>query len=226
MLRTLREFIAGPVGAVVGLVSGVLVVVALVRLFGHHARAAWMYLFFASVAVGLLTFWRFHQMRVERDMQQTESAFEVWLRERIAAAEAIKGQRGVQGDQWYFEQTGVWGVENVNGMAGYDSAGHRTGNGLAPSLVDSYRRNPATGQIGIPPPHGVAEYEHEFDRQLAWLRQKLDELHGKGRFRRLFAACFDRWRAGSPVSSGSSDRREDEPDQPPEPGAGEGPTHA
>lgn len=71
MLKTLKEFIGGPLGLLAGLVSAVLVAIAAIKLVNHQPRAGWMWLFFGAVALVLLAFWRFHEMRQERDAAKT-----------------------------------------------------------------------------------------------------------------------------------------------------------
>jgi hypothetical protein len=67
MLKSLREFIGGPLAVVAGLVSAVLIAVAAVKFFGKHSQDAWMWLFFGAVALVLFSFWRYHEMRQQRD---------------------------------------------------------------------------------------------------------------------------------------------------------------
>lgn len=97
------------------------------------------------------------------------SRLERWLQERIDAAAAIARERRVHDDWWFIRTTGDWDTANVSQMALGDEP-------VAPDLVDSYRRDPVTGQIGVPPPHGVGEYERHFEQRLAWLTRTLDGL--------------------------------------------------
>jgi hypothetical protein len=67
MLGSIRDFIRGPIGALVALVSAGVTIVAVIKFVQHHPRIAWMWLFIGAVVVIALAFSRFHQMRKERD---------------------------------------------------------------------------------------------------------------------------------------------------------------
>jgi hypothetical protein len=151
-------------------VSGVLV-----------GKPAWFIGTLAAAAILLiLSEGAFHAWVDAKNQPRPASApFEEWLEGRIDAAAVIARERRVRGDEWFTRASGDWDVENVQEMAGYDEQGNRLGDGLAPELVDDYRRDPRTGQIGVPPPHGLAEYEAHFERGVAWLKQALFQLRGR-----------------------------------------------
>ena len=66
MLKSLREFIGGPLGWLASAVGLVITLLAVIK-FVHHSRTAWMWLFFAAIALLVFAIWRFHQMRKDRD---------------------------------------------------------------------------------------------------------------------------------------------------------------
>ena len=180
--------------AVLSLVSLVVWLVGVVTSRHHHALTFWLVLALGLLSLAFCSAWLDERSKARR-LQAPEGAtgFAAWLPGRIAAAEAIKRERRVQGDNWYVSATNDWDTKNV-----IDMGGELLGIGgaaLAPGLVDSYRRDPDTGLIGIPPPHGVAEIETQFEQRLAWLERTLSELDGKRRLRRQAAGWLARRRS-------------------------------
>jgi hypothetical protein len=104
---------------------------------------------------------------------QTASGLERWIVSRLSEADMIARQRDVRADAWYFNEMGDWDTANCNRLAFGDDS-HAP---LAPDLIDSYRRDPRTGQTdGIYPPHDAAEQDRYYEQRKTWLRDTLDGL--------------------------------------------------
>jgi hypothetical protein len=85
---------------------------------------------------------------------------EPWLEDRIAAHAELVRQRPARGDQWFFAALGQWDVRNT----------HELLTRVAPDQVDSYYRG------GGVPGYRTGHEEAYYERQLAWLQDKLRAL--------------------------------------------------
>jgi hypothetical protein len=206
--------------AVLSAASAVGWLVVVVTSKHHHAITFWLVIAEGFLALAFCTAWLDERATARRLQAQAVVPFEAWLQQRIDAAALIRRERRVHDDTWFIGATGDWDTTNVTEMGLGDQP-------LAPDLVDSYRRrDPETNVPGIPPPYGVAEHERQFEQGVAWLRDTLDGLQGKRRFRRLAAAWLARRRAAWRVSRGSSGPRGAGPGSGPGRGEGGGTTRA
>jgi hypothetical protein len=87
---------------------------------------------------------------------------EPWLEDRIAAYEALVRQRTARGDKWFFEALAQWDVRNT----------HELLTRVAPDQVDGYYRGDGV------PGYRLGEEEAYYERQHAWLIDKLRALRG------------------------------------------------
>ena len=105
---------------------------------------------------------RWDQINERPQPGEESTPLEPWLEDRLAAHAALVRQRAVRGDKWFFAALGQWDVRNT----------HELLTKVAPDQVDGYYRG--DGIPGYQPGHEEAYYE----RQFAWLEDKLRALRG------------------------------------------------
>lgn len=87
---------------------------------------------------------------------------EPWLEDRLATHEALVRQRSARGDKWFFAALAQWDVRNT----------HELLTRVAPDQVDGYYRGDGV------PGYRLGEEEAYYERQHAWLVDKLRALRG------------------------------------------------
>src|ERR1019366_2436364 len=107
---------------------------------------------------------------------QTASGLERWIVSRLSEADMIARQRDVRADAWYFNEMGDWDTANCNRLAFGDDS-HAP---LAPDLIDSYRRDPRTGQTDgmragtVEPPEPLPEISEDHRKELQEIAAGID----------------------------------------------------